>query len=96
MAQQNSRQCQHPRLIGRLYPEVNESLLGIGPERSAGGTYEHEVNVSRLHCVPEQEWGRVMDVGTPLCQNPVLLTLRSKLKEQVKSQRIDKERYLTS
>jgi hypothetical protein len=76
-----SRFC-HPQplwLIGRLYLEVNESLPGIGPERSAGDTNEHVVSVARLHCVPEQEWGGALEVGTPLFQNPVLPTLRSKL-----------------
>ena len=79
MALTHFRHCQPLGLIGRLYLEVNESLPGIGPERSAGDTYEHEDNASRLHCVPEQEWGRALEAGTPLFQNPVLLTLRSKL-----------------
>ncbi len=66
-------------LIGCLHLEVKKSLPGIGPERSAGDTYKHEVNAARLQCVPEQEWGRVMKAGTPFFQIPVLPTLRSKL-----------------
>ena len=65
MALPNSTLIDPLNLIGRLYLEANNSLPGIGPETSAGGTYEHEVDTSRLHCVPEQTWGRVLEAGTP-------------------------------
>lgn len=72
-----------PRVDWLLYLAAISSLLDVGPERSAGDTYEHEDSASRLQCVPEQVWDNGLGAGTPLLQVPVLPTLRSKLDRQI-------------
>lgn len=79
MASPHPHRDQLHHLLDSLNLAVRTSLPDLGPERSAGVTYEHEVNASGLHRVPEQAWERVRVAGTPLFQDPFLLTLRSKL-----------------